>query len=126
MNRIGLILSSLMLTFSTATAFAQQETTPGPGYGHMMWGWGGGGGWGWHSGMILGPIIMLLAFIGIIAFIVLLVRIFSHGGYHHHHGICPRCGHGRGRGALEILEERFARGEIGKDEFEEKRKLLGR
>ena len=27
---------------------------------------------------------------------------------------------------LEILEQRFARGEIDKDEFEEKRKLLGR
>lgn len=33
---------------------------------------------------------------------------------------------GRGRAAFDILEERFARGEIDKAEFEEKRKLLGR
>jgi uncharacterized membrane protein len=32
----------------------------------------------------------------------------------------------RAGGALDILEERFARGEIDKAEFEEKRKLLGR
>jgi putative membrane protein len=35
-------------------------------------------------------------------------------------------GPGRGHAALDILEERFAKGEIDKAEFEEKRKLLGR
>ncbi len=46
-------------------------------------------------------------------------------GLHHFHGGCPCCG-GPGRAALGILEERFARGEIDKAEFEKKRKLLGR
>jgi len=75
-----------------------------------------------------------------IALVEVVVRCFSHGGFHGHsscpygfshggfHGSggCPCCGHRHGRAALEILEERLAKGEVGKDEFEEKRKLLGR
>jgi putative membrane protein len=113
-------------------AFAQQ--TPGaqaptqfPACGYM---WGGG--WGWHPGIVLAPFVMLLALIGVVALIVWLVRCMScgafhrHGMYHGRGGPCPYCGSGGGRAALDVLEERFARGEIDKVEFEEKRKLLGR
>lgn len=85
-----------------------------------MW----GGGWGWYPGMIIGPIVMVLILIGFIAIIVSLVRWFSHGA---HIGHGPYYHHGeRSRTALDILEERFARGEIEKAEFEDKRKILGR
>lgn len=123
MNCIRLFLASSAIALATLPVFAQESPGPGGpgpmyGYGHM---WGGG----WHLGMVFAPFVMMLALIGTVVLIVWLVRCFSHGGYHGHGG-CPFCGHHRhGRAALEILEERLAKGEIGKDEFEEKRKLLG-
>jgi putative membrane protein len=129
MKRFLLAVVAGALGLPTLQAWAQQApaggaTTSAPApaydYGHHMWGWGDG--WGWHPGMFLAPFVMLLALIGIVALIVWLVRVISHGT--HHHG--PIYGHGQGRSALDILEERFARGEIGKEEFEEKRKLIGR
>lgn len=110
----------LITAFAAAGAFvlgalpalAQQATgnaAPGSDYGyyrHMhMW---GGGGFFFH------PLLSLLILVAIVA---LIARAF---GWH-------RRGYYRGRmggGALDILEERFARGEIDKAEFEEKRKLL--
>ena len=83
------------------------------------WGWGMhpmwwiGGAWG------LGMLVMMLVFWGlVITGIVLLIRwLVGQGG-----------GPGPGRGpdrALEILRERYARGEINKDEFEARRRDLG-
>ena len=111
MRRLGLLVALGVIALAALPAFAQQTPDsggPGPmyGYGHM---WGG-----WHPGMVFGPVVMLLALVGIVALIVWLVRAFSDGAHRH----------GRGRHALEILEERLARGEIGKEEFEEKRRLL--
>jgi putative membrane protein len=128
---------AVLLVFATVAlpAIAQQQPAPNVpaapyGYGPMMW---GGPGWGWHPFMIFGPIFMLLAIVGIMAIFVWLVRWATHGypfhghGFHHFGGGCPWCGGpGRRHAALDILDERFARGEIDKAEFEEKRKLLGR
>ncbi len=72
---------------------------------HGMMGWGG---------FILGPIMMILIVAAIVALVVVLLRWFGIG-----HRDATR------RGALDILEERFARGEIDKQEFEERRGLLG-
>lgn len=113
MKRLGLLLVAGAIALAAVPALAQQSPDsggPGPmyGYGHM---WGGG----WHPGMVFGPLVMLLALVGIVALVVWLARAFRDGGYRHG---------GSGRRALEILEERLARGEIGKEEFEEKHRLL--
>jgi putative membrane protein len=84
------------------------------GYGpHMMW-WGGG----WY-GMIFGPLIMILVLAVVIAVAVLLVRWLG-GPWPGtaSHQVPPS------RTPLDILKERFARGEIDKEEFEERRRLL--
>jgi putative membrane protein len=135
MKRLSLFLTLFVISLAALPAFAQPSPGPSgpcPGFGGpMMRGpmpccghmWHGG--WGWHPGMIFGPFILLLALIGLVALIVWLVHCFRHGVYRGY-GACPRCGYGHGRAALDILEERFARGEIDKQEFEERRKLLGR
>jgi len=61
--------------------------------------------------MIGGPFILLLALIGVIAVIVWIVQWAGRSR--------------RSRTALDILNERFARGEIDRAEYEEKRKLIG-
>lgn len=76
----------------------------------MMWGWG------W-SAMIFGPLFMIVVFALVIAVVVLLVRWLA-GPWSAHQPPPSRT-------ALDILKERFARGEIDKEEFEERRRILG-
>ncbi len=78
----------------------------------MMW----GGGW-W--GMIFGPLFMILALGAVIAVVVLLVRGLGGPWY----GTQPPDQPSPGR-ALDILKERFARGEIDKEEYEERRRVI--
>lgn len=69
----------------------------------------------WY-GMIFGPIMMIFMLAVVVAVIVLIVRWLGGGAYHPP----PKLQ----RTALNILDERFAKGEIEKDEFEEKKRLL--
>lgn len=119
-------MKTRLLTFLTLTFFAlfqpllawAQQTAPQyppwgwHGQGHM---WSGGGGFWWG-----GP-LMLLGLIIFCILIFLLGRRSGSCGHHHHHGPC----HMRGGSpwpdsswgdptysALQILNERFARGEI--------------
>jgi len=79
-------------------------------YGNDGLGWGGG--WG-----LIGAAHMLLWWVLIILGIAVLAKwLLSPGGRERGTG---------GGNALEILKERYARGEIGKDEFEQKKRDLG-
>lgn len=96
-------------------ALAQADEMPNrdaPFYhGHdMMWGgdqWGG-------FGMVLGPIFMILILVGIVVGAIYLLRLLGVAG-----SVQPA--HDR---ALMLLKERYAKGEIDTQEFEERKKLL--
>lgn len=71
--------------------------------------------------MIFGPLFMILALAAVIAVVILLVRWIGGPWV----GIQPPYQPPPGRTPLDILKERFARGEIDKEEFEERRRVLG-
>lgn len=72
----------------------------------------------WY-GMIFGPIMMILVLATIVTVVVLLIRWL--GGSGSGQFFPPQRAQ---QAALDILEKRFAKGEIDKDEFEEKRRIL--
>jgi putative membrane protein len=98
------------LVFALVTTGAVHAQYYGPSH---MW----GSEWGWGH-MIFGSALMVLFWGGIILVIVLVVRWLGTGAGGQHAVPPP------GKTALDILKERFARGEIDKDEFEERKRLL--
>ena len=74
-------------------------------YGDHMFGWG-----------IWGAFMMLIFWAVVIAFIIWIAREAS--GRHSSHGT-------RQDSALNILRERYAKGEISKEEFETKKEDIG-
>jgi putative membrane protein len=85
---------------------------PGSGYGMM-------GGYGYGIGPI-GMIIWVLILVAVVAAIVWLVRSLGTAGHH----LPPPPGPRRSSG-LDILEERYAKGEINREEYLEKKKDIG-
>ena len=83
-------------------------------YGPHMW----NGGW---SGWIFGPIMMIFFLVVAVAVIVLVVRWLSGSG----RGSSAQQHAPSGKTPVDILKERFAKGEIDKEEFEERRRVLG-
>jgi len=80
----------------------------------MMYGYGLNGGWYGHT--LFGGFFMILVWVAVIFFVVWLVREMSgsnkkQDGREHH-----------AKTALDILNERYAKGEIDRKEFEEKGK----
>ena len=97
------------IMLSALPALAQQAGNTAPpdyGYYRYMHMWGGG---------------FFMPLLWIIVFFILMALFSRFGLWGRHHYRYRHAG-----SALDILEERFARGEIDKAEFEEKRRTLGR
>tara|TARA_R110002072_G_scaffold4504_8_gene31319 strand:- start:1111 stop:1443 length:333 start_codon:yes stop_codon:yes gene_type:complete len=95
-----------ILSMPTVVLAQAQTDYHGP---HMM-----GGGW------FMGP-IMMIVFLAVAVIVVMLIVRWMSGSNHGHtqiHAAPPT------RTAVDILKDRFARGEIDKEEFEERRRIL--
>jgi putative membrane protein len=89
-----------------------------------MMGWGNQGYGMWGTGGFGGMIMMIFFWAVIIVGAILIFRYFTGG----HGGISAGQGVGqisRGQDAMEILRERYAKGEIDTEEFEERKRTLG-
>jgi putative membrane protein len=95
---------AILVVAGSTSASAQQARIFGPG----TW----DGGW-W---MLLGPLVMVVILGGAIALAVALVTaVMRWLGSNNNQVQTP----------LDILKERYARGEIDKDEYEERKRVLG-
>ena len=116
MKILSSAFGAIATAVTTAPVLASAAETPAEPYNwgpQMMWGWG--------YGMLFGPLFMILVLAVVIAVAILLVRWIG-GPWQTPappHYLPP------GRTPLDILKERFARGEIDKAEFDERRRVLG-
>ncbi len=103
------VVAMLSTVGMSSVAWAQRQGEPY--YGPHMW---NGGPW-----MFFGPLMMIIFIAVIVVVVVLMLRWLGGPG----HGTAQHPP--PGRTPLDILKERFARGEIDKEEFEERRRVLG-
>ncbi len=109
-TRLNAALTTLPVALVSQPALAQTPVDRAA-YWHPGWDWG----WG-H--MIFGSLMMILFWGGIILAIVVAVRWIGRNPSHGAGSVPP------GKRALDILQERFARGEIDEEDFEERKRLL--
>lgn len=79
----------------------------------MMYRWWDGASGPWY-GMVFGPIIMIAIVVVTVLIIAWLLRAMGLGWQSDRES----------KSALDILKERFARGDIDRTEYEERKKLL--
>jgi putative membrane protein len=122
MNRrlSALVVLICMMVTAPLQALAQTQPPAAPPtapqwYGPGPWMWGDG--FAWQYWWIC-PLMMLFMIV-VVAAIFLLIR--PGAGSSHHWGPPWR---GSSHSALQILNERFARGEIQRDEYEDKRAAI--
>ncbi len=107
-RQLKAVLTATFATLISLPALAQADAGRFGGW-HDGWGWGG---------MMFGGFMMIAFWGTIIVLIVLAVRWLGSGSAQ------SRAGSASGGTALDILAERFARGEIDKAEFEERKRSL--
>ncbi len=81
----------------------------------MMHDWGYG--WGWGGGMFFGPLFMIGGPVLLIILIVVLIRWLAGSRDTPGARLTPT--------PRDILDERFAKGEIDREDYEARRKALG-
>ena len=105
-------MAALLVNAAGSFPALANGTGSGDGYGHM---WGGS----WY-GMVFGPLVMIAVIAAVVAVVVLLVRWLGGPGY----GTGAHPPPSAGESAMDILSQRFARGEIDAEEFQERKRLL--
>jgi putative membrane protein len=100
-------IGSALILLGPTLAWAQPPSNYGywPGPWHM---------WGWGFGWVFPVLMMALLFAACFFFMTRMPFGHRHGDFRDTKA-----------SALRILSERFAQGEISKEEFEEKRSILG-
>ena len=111
MDRMEIGKTALSVPIALGMPMSAWAQANSPNYGPHMWDGG------WH-GWFFGPIMMIVFFAVAIAIVVLLVRWLTGGAQNK---VPPSS---LGKSPIDILKERFARGEIDKEEFEERRQVL--
>lgn len=101
--------ATLLTLLAAPAAWAAYESPYGGGH---MW----GGGWG---GMIFGP-LMMIALLAVVVWVAFMIARWLTASRRDMTPPAPT----PTTTALHILEERYARGEIDREEFEERRRVL--
>lgn len=110
--KTALIIGGIILGVSIILPLISGLFSGGQGYGMMGPGMMGGFGWGWF-----GPVFMILFWALVIWAVVALVRgVAWPGGW--------ESSSSQADSPMEVLKKRYARGEINKDEYEEKKRDL--
>ncbi len=110
------VLTRLMILSLAGSASVAAHAQPSQDH---PYGWHGGGAW---SHMMFGPLMMLVFVAVVIVVVVLAIRWLGGAG----HGAAAGSETRSDRTPFDILEERYARGEIDKDEFEERRRIVSK
>ncbi len=109
LDRLQRLWPSLVMATIASPALAQSSAESADLWHH---GWD----WGWGH-MLFGSSMMIVFWGGIILLIIVAVRWL--GG-----GAGDRTASATEKSALDIVHERFARGDIDRSDFEERKKLL--